>query len=53
MKKLLSLFATEKPKNLKDFQKMEIPDKLIRFDFPNVGNYDRVKKPNTNEFRSN
>lgn len=40
MKKLLfTLFSTSKPKNLKDFLRLEIKDQLINLDYPNVGNY--------------
>lgn len=41
MKKLFTLFSsnTTKPKNLKEFLRLEIKDQLINLDYPNVGNY--------------
>lgn len=39
MKKLISLFTTTKPQNLKTFLNIDIKDELISFDMPNVGEY--------------
>lgn len=39
MKKLLNIFASNKPMCLKDAQKIQIKDNLINISFDNVGTY--------------